>query len=245
MGIWMCLFLSILCATNKSPHKIKKNTVPRIERELKWFWKTLCRPCSSCKLKESDWITYSTWPNVKNLLDSNMFCMRRSESERMGDWRRRSGRVKAGCARDYGKDERWENRARGGGDEESKIEELPPRHSSILPLWWEHISPVLWPSSFSLSHIRSHTLAASHSSISTRSFLPHFCSVFLLSHSSLLLIGISSYSQMSATFNTYFYVQSAHECEHTGAVYPSAPPCLYMNSCQFPPDILHLRLHPI
>lgn len=28
-------------------------------------------------------------------------------------------------------------------EEEAKIEELPPRHSSILPLWWEHISPVL------------------------------------------------------------------------------------------------------
>lgn len=27
------------------------------------------------------------------------------------------------------------------------MEQLPPRHSSILPLWWEHISPALWLSS--------------------------------------------------------------------------------------------------
>lgn len=49
-------------------------------------------------------------------------------------WRRSGRGKKAGFAREYGNDERWENRARGGGDKESKIEELPPRHSSILPL---------------------------------------------------------------------------------------------------------------
>lgn len=76
-------------------------------------------------------------------------------------WKRKR---KAVCAGECGKDERRENRARGG-DWENRREELPPRHFSILPLWWEHISLVLWASSLSLTHTHSFALILSRQNV--------------------------------------------------------------------------------
>lgn len=87
------------------------------------------------------------------------------------------------------------------------MEELPPRHFSIF----SHMMGAYFPCAvaiISLSPIPSRTFSLPLSNVSSSSFL-HFCYIFLLSHPSLLLKGISSYIQLSATItNTYFYFQS-------------------------------------
>lgn len=72
----------------------------------------------------------------RTVVSARVICKRRSESERVAEIRRRGGGGggEVGGRKKSRLCKRWENRARGGGDEESKIEELPPRHSSILPL---------------------------------------------------------------------------------------------------------------
>lgn len=135
------------------------------------------------------------------------------EGVNVKEWRgTRSGRERGGCTWKYGRGEKWENRARGGGEWESKIEELPPRHSSILPLWWEHISPVLWPSSLSHTQSLLHSLCLS---------LLQFLSFFLAA--SLLRFPPLSLFIQSIVSHLHVYVC---QCTSHSAVNASAQPCL-------------------
>lgn len=87
----------------------------------RWFKKKkkmLSWSCRSSKLRGADWsparckIPKTCWAVLVTRIVAEKMKMNGLE-----DKRRMSRRgKKAGCAREHGNDERWENRARGGGD---------------------------------------------------------------------------------------------------------------------------------